>query len=631
MRLPRTAFLGSMVFRLRLSYFLIFAFVIAIGLSSAARFKDIAARKDDLTDRAIPLLESAQELVVLLSVQSEQVVALRYVDVSAELDQIARSFHDRQTRFNETIDVYQSLSGDRALRPSAVQLFNSTAALIELKQQRQSLSQARFVQLAQFRAIVDQMEVQIEGLRLDVLTELQRSIAQLNNQPEVGERVGRLSLQLNTLASFGLRVEKMQDFVESSDRNQDPVSSAFVAENLRFTLREVVALMNRIPVSVQQQSLALELSEARNLIAGEEGILRNADELVRIQTQIAQSVEASLDQIRLIEAQIANSIAAANRNAQETGKLLDQSIRTVSTSNLLLVVVFAGGFVLVVLVLVELQLNRRIQSLIASVRCFAAGNYNNDIAVVGTDELGEMANALRLSQNVARDLERSNADLQSFAYAASHDLKTPLRAITDLAEWTLEDARDELSTENFQLLELLLRRAMRLSHLLDGLLLYASVDGMTDQDEVVDLAKECVAIADLVDPDGRHVVIARDAPAFSTAIVPFRQILSNLISNAIKHHDQPTGTIWVSATITGRSVEIDVADDGPGIPSRFHGQIFELFQKLESRDVVEGAGIGLALVKKLAECHGGEVRLKSNPDEGRGTVFTFRLALARTT
>lgn len=630
MPLPRSAFLGSMVFRLRLSYFLIFAFVIAIGLSSALKFKDIAARKDDLTERAIPLLASAQELVALLSVQSEQVVALRSVSVSAELDDIARSFRARQVRFDETIGLYQSLSGDSGLQSAAAQLFATTATLIDLKRQRQQLSQARFEQVAQLQAIVDRMAVQIEELRLDVLTELQQNITQLSDGFDVRNRVGVLSLQLNTLISFELRIEKMQDIVESSDRNQDPVGSTFVAENLRFTLRDIVALMNRLPRSTQQQLLAVELSRARALIVDENGILLNADALVQNQAETAQSVEVSLDLIRMIETQIAESIASANRNAQETSRLLDQAIRTVSTSNLLLIFVFAGGFVLVVLVLVELQLNRRIQSLIASVRRFATGNYDDDIEVAGTDELGEIADALRLSQSVARDLERSNTDLQSFAYAASHDLKTPLRAITDLAEWTLEDARDELSADNVEKLELLSRRATRLSHLLDGLLLYASVDGMTDQDELVDLAKECAAIADLVDPDGAFSVTVDDhSPRFSTAIVPFRQILNNLVSNAIKHHDKPSGTINVSATLVGRFVEINVADDGPGIPQRFHDKIFELFHKLESRDVVEGAGIGLALVKKLAERHGGDVRLKSNGDEERGAVFTVRLALSR--
>lgn len=630
MPLSLSAFLGSMVFRLRLSYILIFAFVIAIGMSSASNFKDIAARKDELMDRAIPLLETAHELVVLLSVQSEQVVALRYLDVSAELDQIARSFQDRQTRFDETIDVYQTLSGDHALQPAAVQLFTSAAALIDLKRQRQQLSLARFDQLAQLRAIVDQMEVQIEGLRLDVLTELQNNIAQLSDGPDAREQVGTLSTQLNTLISFGLRIEKMQDIVESGDRYQDPVSSTFVAENLRFTLREIVALINRIPASDQQRQLALTLTQARNLISAEDSILLNADALVLVQAEIAQSVEVSLEQIRLIEAQISTSIAAANQNTQAIGRQLDQAIRAVSTSNLLLVVVFAGGFVLVVLVLVELQLNRRIQSLIASVRRLASGNYDDRIEVAGTDELGEIADALRLSQGVARDLKRSNADLQSFAYAASHDLKAPLRAITDLAQWTLEDAREELSSENFERLELLSRRAMRLSQLLDGLLLYASVDGLTDQNQIIDLVAECDAIGDLIDPEGQFSVVVDDDPVvFSTAIVPVRQILNNLIANAIKHHDQPTGVITVRTVKTDRFVEIAVADDGPGIPQRYHHKIFELFQKLESRDVVEGAGIGLALVKKLAERHGGEVRLESNGDEARGAVFIVRLALAR--
>lgn len=619
-----------MVFRLRLSYLLILIFVVGIGISSASQYRDISDRKADLTERAIPLLTLAQQLVALLSVQSEQIVALRYVDMNANFGEIARNLQSRQDQFDQTMRAYLDLSGDPALQSAASRLFASTASLIELKLQRQRLSQVRFRQLSALRAMVDQMDLQIEELRLDTLTKLQASVDQLGTGSEIVDRIGVLSSLLNTLISLELRLEQMLDIVENADINLDPVATDTVVEDLRFSLREIVAMMTRVPTSSLQQALAAELSDVHRLINDEGGVLANADRQAALQAEIDQAVASGITQIRLIEAQIAQTIIAADIDTQETSSLLDQSIRTVATTNLLLVVVFVGGFVLVTLILVELQLNRRIQSLIGSVRRFAAGHYTDDIAVTGADELGEIADALRLSQDVSRDLERSNLDLQSFAYAASHDLKTPLRAITDLAEWTLEDAREELSDENFKRLELLSNRSIRLSHLLDGLLLYARVDGMTDQDQAVNLDDECTAIADLLDPDGHYAVIVEDPELeFSTAIVPLRQILNNLISNAMKHHDKPTGTIWVRARTQGNIVEIEVEDDGPGIPQRFHQKIFELFQKLESRDVVEGAGIGLALVEKLAERHGGGIQLVPQQDGMRGCVFKFKLALAR--
>lgn len=620
---------GSIVFRLRLSYFLTFVFAIGVGISLAALIKDISGRKDDLTQRALPLLAQAYDLVTLLSVQSEQIVALQYADVYADFADIVRNFQSRQNAFDQMIGGYQSLSGDYALQPAAAALFDSTAILITLEQDRQRLSNRRLALLEDLRAIVDQIEIQIEELRLDVLTELRSNIDQMDRGQDVRNRVGTLSLQLNTLVSFGLRVEQMQDIVEGDGQNHIPMGSAHVGEELQFKLREILALMSRMPTSNQQRLIASEIARARQLITDDPGILSYADRQIVVQSEIEQSVATSLAQIRGIKEQIARIISTANNGAEETSTLLDQSIRAVSAANLLLVV-FACGFVLVLVILVERQLNRRIQNLIAAVRRFAAGHYDDTITVVGTDELGEIADAMRLSQTVARDLARSNADLQSFAYAASHDLKTPLRAITDLADWTLEDARDELSEENFERLTLLSNRSKRLSHLLDGLLLYARVDGMLDQDEDVDLIAECATIADLADPDGHYpVVVVGPVPQFATAIVPLRQILGNLISNAIKHHDQPSGKIKVRARTNTQHIEIDVADDGPGIPPRFHAKIFELFQKLESRDVVEGAGIGLALVKKLAERHGGGVTLRSPEDGERGTVFTVTLALAQ--
>jgi len=96
------------------------------------------------------------------------------------------------------------------------------------------------------------------------------------------------------------------------------------------------------------------------------------------------------------------------------------------------------------------------------------------------------------------------------------------------------------------------------------------------------------------------------------------QTLQNLMSNAIKHHDHPEqGHIWVEAKDDGSSVEFVVSDDGPGIPEQYRGRVFGMFQTLKPRDEVEGSGMGLAIVRKLAESQGGRVWLTDRP-AGRG-------------
>jgi hypothetical protein len=105
--------------------------------------------------------------------------------------------------------------------------------------------------------------------------------------------------------------------------------------------------------------------------------------------------------------------------------------------------------------------------------------------------------------------------------------------------------------------------------------------------------------------------------------MPLQQILMNLISNAMKHHDKKQGCIDVTVEDRGALYAFAVRDDGPGIPSRFHQEIFKMFQTLKSKDQVDGSGMGLAMVRKHVELFGGEIDVESS--EGKGSTFRFTL------
>jgi PAS domain S-box-containing protein len=222
-----------------------------------------------------------------------------------------------------------------------------------------------------------------------------------------------------------------------------------------------------------------------------------------------------------------------------------------------------------------------------------------------------------------QELERSNADLESFAYVASHDLKAPLRAISHLAEWIEEDVAATASTDTSDNLRLLRGRVTRLQGLLDGLLAYARVGRTSDDAEDIDVAEmvsEIVAL--LAPPPGFVVSCEGPMPAIRTHRVPLRAVLENLIANGVKHHDRAEGRISVSMRLEDGVAEFRVNDDGPGIAPRFHERIFVIFQTLASRDDVESSGIGLAIVKKRIENHGGRIWVESAPPI-RGTTFAF--------
>jgi len=222
-----------------------------------------------------------------------------------------------------------------------------------------------------------------------------------------------------------------------------------------------------------------------------------------------------------------------------------------------------------------------------------------------------------------RELERSNADLEEFAYAASHDLKAPLRAIAHLAQWIGEDIGASASAETLDNLKLLQGRATRLQVLLDGLLAYSRVGHVDSPVEDVDVGEMVRDVAALLaPPPGFVIASAGEMPVLRTHRTPLRVVLENLIGNALKHHDRAAGCVTVAMRMAGGVAEFRVGDDGPGIPPRFHERIFTIFQTLASRDEMESSGIGLAIVKKKVLVHGGEIRVESAPP-ARGTTFVF--------
>lgn len=221
---------------------------------------------------------------------------------------------------------------------------------------------------------------------------------------------------------------------------------------------------------------------------------------------------------------------------------------------------------------------------------------------------------------LAAALRDRNRELDQFAYITSHDLKAPLRGISNLAQWVEEDLGEQATPEIRQHLALLRGRVQRMEGLIEGILQYSRVGRAGGNPEPVDVGRLLEEAIDLLAP-GPHVSIAV-APGMPTVYaerLPLLQVFSNLIGNAIKHHRGTEVRISVSARDGGDCHMFAVADDGPGIAPQYHERIFGIFQTLLSRDKVEGSGLGLALVKKIVERAGGQVWVES--EEGAGATF----------
>jgi signal transduction histidine kinase len=249
------------------------------------------------------------------------------------------------------------------------------------------------------------------------------------------------------------------------------------------------------------------------------------------------------------------------------------------------------------------------------------------IAGVAATAAIAMDNA-RLFQE-ARDLitalESTNHELDQFAYVASHDLKAPLRGIANLSQWIEDDLGDRLDGQTRGHLHLLRGRVVRLENLIDGILAYSRAGRDNSEQAGIDVAALVAEVWELLAPPATaRLAVATPLPHLKASRVQLQQILLNLIGNAVKHNADRELQITVAARRTGRRWELEIADDGVGIAPEFSDKIWGLFQTLERRDMRETTGIGLSVVRKIVESHGGRAWVDSAL--GRGASFRFTWA-----
>jgi PAS domain S-box-containing protein len=227
-------------------------------------------------------------------------------------------------------------------------------------------------------------------------------------------------------------------------------------------------------------------------------------------------------------------------------------------------------------------------------------------------------------EQLIKALARSNQELDQFAYVASHDLKAPLRGIANLSQWIEEDLGSTLAGEGKAHMALLRGRVQRMEALIDGILQYSRAGRMRTKPEKVDVGVLVNDVIELISPPAKIAVnVMPGMPTIETERVPLQQVFINLIGNAVKHAGTETPRIDVTWNEKpgGTYIEFAVKDNGRGIAPQYHDRIFAIFQTLEARDRVEGTGIGLSVVKKIVESHGGRVWVES--DVGKGATFRF--------
>jgi PAS domain S-box-containing protein len=233
--------------------------------------------------------------------------------------------------------------------------------------------------------------------------------------------------------------------------------------------------------------------------------------------------------------------------------------------------------------------------------------------------------AARLAEQTA-ELERSNAELQQFAYVASHDLQEPLRMVASYTQLLARRYGDKLDDDAREFIDFAVDGARRMQALINDLLAYSRVGtravefAPTDCNAVVD---QVIADLGAAIEDQRAVVTRGDLPTVQADTMQLSQLFQNLIGNAIKFHGERPPRVDVAAERQGQDWLFAVRDNGIGIDPEYADRIFIIFQRLHSRAEYPGTGIGLAICKKIVERHGGRIWLESKV--GEGTTFYFTL------
>jgi signal transduction histidine kinase len=222
-------------------------------------------------------------------------------------------------------------------------------------------------------------------------------------------------------------------------------------------------------------------------------------------------------------------------------------------------------------------------------------------------------------------LQRRNQELDDFSHIASHDLQAPLRGISNLAQWLVSDLEGQLPKENQHQLELIQSRVVQMTTLINGLLQYALVGRENVAPINVNLSQLIAEVVDLLAPPNNLTVsFSTDLPTIRTQALLLKQVLSNLVGNAIKYHDVVTdtqGRVEILVVDEDTLWRFSVIDDGPGIAPENQQKIFGIFQTLVGRDDMKSMGIGLAVIKKIVESRGGTVAVESTI--GQGSTFSF--------
>ena len=361
---------------------------------------------------------------------------------------------------------------------------------------------------------------------------------------------------------------------------------------------------------------------------------------------------------------------------EENNKRIANKVKTESqalarnTQLIMFAVVVAAFLVSIILGLtIARSISKPVTKLAQTTQAIAQGDFSLRVDIATDDEIGELAAsfnemAAKLKESYAHleqkvkertaeltsantkleeeiterkhaeeALEISNRELTDFVFIASHDLREPLRKISSFGEMLEDSLEGKLKGDDKENLEFMVDGANRMTEMIEGLVLYSRVSTkeapfkMLDLNEIVKQVQE-LELAVMLEETGGTIEVPQPLPRVEGNLIQIRQLLQNLIANGIRYReDEVRPRIVIRAKqIDNDKVRIEVQDNGIGVKQEYHNEIFTMFRRLHSRQKYEGAGIGLAVCRKIVDRHGGQIGVDSK--EGEGSTFWFTLSPA---
>jgi len=325
----------------------------------------------------------------------------------------------------------------------------------------------------------------------------------------------------------------------------------------------------------------------------------------------------------------------------------DDLVDAAGRLRLIAALISLGLIVLLIVLTVGLRrvVTQPISELAAEVRRVAAGNF--DSAVRGTgprelvglaadveamrrqivEEFYELREATERLDQQTQDLERSNAELEQFAYVASHDLQEPLRKVASFTQLLERRYKGQLDERADQYIAFAVDGAKRMQVLINDLLSFSRVGRFTREHVEVSAAELVTqALANLsvvIEETDARITVAEDMPRVDVDQSLMVGVFQNLVGNAIKFRGDAPPEVAIDVRDDGAQWEFSVADNGIGIEPEYADRIFVIFQRLHPKDAYPGTGIGLAMCRKIIEYHGGRIWLDTSVTAG--TTFRFTL------